>query len=60
MQNFYHPARSQFGDGSVPHILGLTASPIMRSNPQELQSVPLVDLEESNEQTYRIKPRRHV
>ena len=37
MQNFYHKRKAQ--GLSVPHILGLTASPVMRSNPQSLTSI---------------------
>jgi ERCC4-related helicase len=37
MQDHYHPRRKAFGPQSVPQILGLTASPIVRSNRQELQ-----------------------
>lgn len=37
MQNFYHPRKSQVLD--IPHILGLTASPVMRSNLQSLVKI---------------------
>lgn len=40
MQNFYHPRRAAHGPDAVPHILGLTASPVERSNPKELELVP--------------------
>ncbi|KAF7586490.1 Dicer-like protein 2 [Aspergillus hancockii] len=36
MQHFYHPWVRKYGKDSVPRILGLTASPIVRSNEQEL------------------------
>lgn len=36
MQDFYHPTRVKFGPDTVPLILGLTASPVVRSNHQEL------------------------
>ena len=36
MQSFYHPALKG-GNGKVPHILGLTASPVMNLKPQSLQ-----------------------
>jgi ERCC4-related helicase len=39
MQDFYHPALKKFGRSVVPRILGLTASPIMRSKPSELELV---------------------
>ncbi|KAJ6117880.1 hypothetical protein N7523_005778 [Penicillium sp. IBT 18751x] len=39
MQNHYHPARSKFGPDAVPKILGLTASPIVRSSSRELQTI---------------------
>ncbi|KAJ5982483.1 hypothetical protein N7451_012583 [Penicillium sp. IBT 35674x] len=39
MQNHYHPARREFGPHAVPHILGLTASPIVRSSSRELQMI---------------------
>ena len=38
MQNFYHPARLLRNTG-VPHILGLTASPIFNDGVQGLQYV---------------------
>lgn len=37
MQDFYHPTRLELGSDFVPLILGLTASPIVRSKHQELQ-----------------------
>lgn len=40
MQNFYHPGRAEHGPDAVPHILGLTASPVERSNPKEMVLVP--------------------
>jgi hypothetical protein len=35
MQGFYHPAKAR--GQPVPHIIGLTASPIHRSKPTELE-----------------------
>jgi ERCC4-related helicase len=43
MQYHYHPTRVKFGPRAVPRILGLTASPIVRSHHQELQCVFLSD-----------------
>lgn len=37
MMYHYHPTKAKLGLHSVPHILGLTASPIVRSKCQELQ-----------------------
>ncbi|RDL39000.1 uncharacterized protein BP5553_03340 [Venustampulla echinocandica] len=37
MRSFYHPRKSQ--GLSIPHILGLTASPVMRSNPTSLINI---------------------
>ena len=37
MRNFYHPAKAQLG--ATPHILGLSASPVINSNPQSLQEI---------------------
>ncbi|KAJ5101267.1 hypothetical protein NUU61_003489 [Penicillium alfredii] len=39
MKNHYHPARRDFGPHVVPRILGLTASPIVRSSGEELQVI---------------------
>ncbi|OAP55833.1 hypothetical protein AYL99_09985 [Fonsecaea erecta] len=39
MEDFYHPQKQRSGPDSVPHILGLTASPIVKSNSKELESV---------------------
>jgi len=39
MQDFYHPLKLAEGSGSVPHILGLSASPILRSKLGELRFV---------------------
>ncbi|KAJ5657241.1 uncharacterized protein N7484_000890 [Penicillium longicatenatum] len=39
MQNHYHPTLFKFGRQAVPRILGLTASPIVRSNSNELQNI---------------------
>ncbi|KAH7351083.1 dicer-like protein-like protein 2 [Rhexocercosporidium sp. MPI-PUGE-AT-0058] len=37
MSNFYHPRKAS--GQTVPHILGLTASPVMRSNPRSLVEI---------------------
>ena len=37
MSNFYHPAHNS--GQKVPHILGLSASPVINSKPQGLQYV---------------------
>lgn len=42
MQNFYHPLKAEYGPNSVPHILGLSASPILRSKISELELVSLL------------------
>ncbi|KAJ5771064.1 uncharacterized protein N7511_003115 [Penicillium nucicola] len=39
MQNHYHPMLQHAGPAAVPQILGLTASPIVRSNPKELELI---------------------
>lgn len=39
MHDFYHPTVREQGQDATPHILGLTASPIVRSKPGELQFV---------------------
>ncbi|RAL11945.1 putative RNA helicase/RNAse III [Aspergillus homomorphus CBS 101889] len=39
MQDFYHPAVAKYGHNVVPKILGLTASPIVRSSQKELQKI---------------------
>ncbi|KAJ5772613.1 hypothetical protein N7520_003142 [Penicillium odoratum] len=39
MQNHYHPTLLKSGREAVPRILGLTASPIVRSNPTELEII---------------------
>ncbi|KAJ5979822.1 hypothetical protein N7481_007120, partial [Penicillium waksmanii] len=39
MQLHYHPLRESHGTEAVPSILGLTASPIVRSNKEELQAI---------------------
>ncbi|KAF7895452.1 uncharacterized protein EAF01_009414 [Botrytis porri] len=36
MKSFYHPYKST---SSLPHILGLSASPVMRSSPQSLSDI---------------------
>jgi hypothetical protein len=42
MQNHYHPTLQRSGRDSVPGILGLTASPVVRSSKDELKSVESV------------------
>lgn len=37
MQNHYHPTLLRSGPNAVPHILGLTASPVVRSSRDELE-----------------------
>lgn len=39
MQFHYHPTKAKDGPEGVPRILGLTASPIVRSKSQELEYV---------------------
>ncbi|KAJ5718630.1 hypothetical protein N7488_004276 [Penicillium malachiteum] len=39
MQYHYHPTKEKLGPTSVPRILGLTASPIVRSSRQELETI---------------------
>ncbi|PWY93978.1 ATP-dependent helicase dcl2-1 [Aspergillus sclerotioniger CBS 115572] len=39
MQDFYHPALERYGSEAVPKILGLTASPVVRSTRQELLKI---------------------
>jgi len=41
MRNFYHPQKESNGSTAVPHVLGLSASPILRSKISELQYVLL-------------------
>ncbi|KAJ5119289.1 hypothetical protein N7448_009958 [Penicillium atrosanguineum] len=53
MQDHYHPRRKAFGPHAVPRILGLTASPIVRSSHQELQTI------ESNLDAVCKTPRTH-
>ncbi|KAI9851330.1 MAG: Dicer-like protein 2 [Thelocarpon superellum] len=53
MKNFYHPHRDERGDQAVPDILGLTASPILRSKPKELQLI------EANLHSISITPSVH-
>jgi ERCC4-related helicase len=66
MRDFYHHKKRELE--SVPHILGLTASPIMRSKVTELQSVfilpkwtPLIQRRtiEANLDSISITPRIH-
>ena len=42
MQNHYHPTLLRSGPNAVPRILGLTASPVVRSTQNELESVHLL------------------
>lgn len=42
MQDFYHPAKKKSDQEEMPHILGLTASPVTGSNPKQLQFVPII------------------
>ncbi|XRM45659.1 Dicer-like protein 2 [Aspergillus tubingensis] len=53
MQDFYHPALERHGAEAVPKILGLTASPVVRSNKQELLKI------ESNLDAVCKTPRTH-
>ncbi|GFF63212.1 RNA helicase/RNAse III, putative [Aspergillus lentulus] len=39
MRDFYHPTLTKSGPVAVPRIMGLTASPVVRSNHQELLTV---------------------
>lgn len=39
MQGFYHPEKRDKGPNNIPHILGLSASPVRRSKLQEIQYV---------------------
>ncbi|GFF27465.1 RNA helicase/RNAse III, putative [Aspergillus udagawae] len=39
MRDFYHPTLTKFGPVAVPRIMGLTASPVVRSNRQELLTI---------------------
>ncbi|KAJ5773733.1 hypothetical protein N7457_008629 [Penicillium paradoxum] len=39
MQNHYHPALLRAGPDAVPRILGLTASPVVRSSNNELETI---------------------
>ncbi|KAJ5616526.1 hypothetical protein N7537_001640 [Penicillium hordei] len=39
MQNHYHPTSLRSGPNAVPRILGLTASPVVRSSQNELQTI---------------------
>jgi hypothetical protein len=41
MRDFYHPTIREQGRHGVPHILGLTASPIIRSKLSKLPFVPI-------------------
>lgn len=44
MQQFYHPRKDLLGPTSVPHILGLTASPVVRSKARDLESVSDIEI----------------
>ncbi|KAI2734423.1 hypothetical protein DTO012A8_10052 [Penicillium roqueforti] len=39
MQNHYHPTLLRSGPNAVPRILGLTASPVVRSTQNELETI---------------------
>ncbi|OBT88022.1 hypothetical protein VE02_02895 [Pseudogymnoascus sp. 03VT05] len=39
MKNYYHPLLGLKGPNAVPHILGLTASPVIRSKPSDLEII---------------------
>ncbi|OBT69887.1 hypothetical protein VE03_00456 [Pseudogymnoascus sp. 23342-1-I1] len=39
MKNYYHPLLQLKGVNAVPHILGLTASPVIRSKPTDLEII---------------------
>ncbi|KAJ5691807.1 hypothetical protein N7462_001230 [Penicillium macrosclerotiorum] len=39
MQYHYHPTRLKSGSDAIPRVLGLTASPIVRYKPQDLQAI---------------------
>ncbi|KAJ5188990.1 hypothetical protein N7491_005312 [Penicillium cf. griseofulvum] len=39
MQNHYHPTLLRLGPNAVPRILGLTASPVVRSSQNELETI---------------------
>ncbi|KFZ01525.1 hypothetical protein V501_09951 [Pseudogymnoascus sp. VKM F-4519 (FW-2642)] len=39
MKNYYHPLLGLKGPDAVPHILGLTASPVIRSKPSDLEII---------------------
>jgi hypothetical protein len=39
MKNFYHPLKEKNGIETLPHVLGLSASPIARSKVTELECV---------------------
>ncbi|KAH8433815.1 Dicer-like protein 2 [Aspergillus melleus] len=41
MQEFYHPTLARLGRGAVPRIMGLTASPVVRSNQIDLRWVQM-------------------
>src|SRR4051812_17138360 len=43
MQGFYHSRKDLFGPASVPHILGLTASPLVRTKVRDLESVSNIE-----------------
>lgn len=52
MQKFYHPAKLQ-GEARIPHILGLTASPVMSAKAGTLETI------ESNLDAKAITPKIH-
>ncbi|KAF1812933.1 ATP-dependent helicase dcl2 [Eremomyces bilateralis CBS 781.70] len=39
MRDFYHPAKASKASNSVPHILGLSASPVAKSNINDLGTI---------------------
>ncbi|KAK5710637.1 Dicer-like protein 2, partial [Elasticomyces elasticus] len=53
MRDFYHPTQKAYGRDAVPLIMGLTASPVVRSDPQELLLI------ESNLHSVCRTPRLH-
>ncbi|KKK18219.1 hypothetical protein AOCH_004535 [Aspergillus ochraceoroseus] len=53
MRDFYHPAMAKYGPDAVPRIMGLTASPVVRSSRHELLTI------ESNLASKCVTPRVH-
>ncbi|KAJ5152605.1 Dicer-like protein 2 [Penicillium canariense] len=61
MQSHYHPTRVKLGPHAVPRILGLTASPIVRSNPRGLQAIETnLDAVCKTPRIYRSELLKHV